>query len=261
MAPFNSPSIGTVFGGPDWMSLFTMAPYLFGWVMIPLASDSIFFDTNYGCSNPNPLTPENPCWPPKMMANTWVIRTLQGFLAVTAAVSLALIAVWFKKPHGANNDPTSIAAVAAVASHPEIVRDFSCPAEMTTDGLKKRIKNKKYSLAEYQTADGTMRYGMVPAVLLTASTPEQAEGAKARGGLFNAGWETKALFVDAIYLLYLFAILAITVEYLQDINKSPFANMFQGSTVGKRIIFAILASIASAHLSRLERGALTRFLR
>jgi hypothetical protein len=237
------------------MSLFTLAPYLVSWAIIPFASDSIFFDTNYGCANPNPATPANPCWPPKMTANTWVIRLLQGFLSVTAAVALALIALWFKKPHGASNDPTSIAAVAAIASHPDVVRDFSCPVEATSNELKASLKGKKYQLDEYQTADGTVRYGMVPTSIASADTQTDAATPPSKfRAMFNAGWKTMALIRDVVYLFYLFAILAITAAYLRDIDRSPIAKMFQGSTVGRRIVFAILAAIASVYFGGIERG-------
>lgn len=237
------------------MSLFTLAPYLVSWAVIPFASDAIFFDTNYGCANPNPATPANPCWPPKMTANTWVIRLLQGFLSVTAAVALALVALWFKKPHGASNDPTSIAAVAAVASHPDVVRDFSCPAETTSDELRALLKGKKYHLDEYQTTNGTVRYGMAPAP--TSSSDTQTIAAKAPSKfkyILNAGWKTMALTRDVVYLLYLFTILGITAAYLRDIDQSPIAKMFENSSVGRRIVFATLAAIASVYFSTMERG-------
>jgi hypothetical protein len=240
------------------MSLFTLAPYLVSWAIIPFASDSIFFDTDYGCPNPNPATPANPCWPPKMTANTWVIRVLQGFLSVTAAVALGLIAIWFKKPHGATNDPTSIAAVAAIASHPDVVRDFSCSAEATGDELKASVKGKKYHLDEYQTVEGTLRYGMVPASV--ASSASQAIATKPPskfGAIFKAGWKTMAFTKDVVYLFYLFAILGITAAYLRDIDKSPIAKLFEGSTVGRRIVFALLAAIASTYFSGMERGMIS----
>jgi hypothetical protein len=243
------------------MSLFTLAPYLTSWAIIPFASDSISFDTNYGCANPNPATPANPCWPPKMTANTWVIRLLQGFLSVTAAVALALIALWFKKPHGATNDPTSIAAVAAIASHPRVVRDFCCPIEATSNELKASLKGKKYHLDEYQAANGTLRYGMVPELTeptLSQTTPA-TQPSRIRE-LFNAGWKTTELTKDVVYLVYLFAILGITSAYLRDIDNSPFARMLEGSTVGRRIVFALLAAIASAYFSALERGTQFCFL-
>jgi hypothetical protein len=239
------------------MSLSTLVPYLASIAIMPFAADSIFFDTNYGCDNPNPLTPQNPCWPPKMTTNTWVIRTLQGFLGVTAAVALALIAMWFKKPHGATNDPTSIAAIAAIASHPDIVRDFSCSAEMTTSELKKRVKKNKYILDEFQIANGTVRYGMVPLAPPNGSVPEQEDTAKTPSKLrafFSTGWKTMAVYKDVVYILYLFAILGLTAAYLRDIDKSVLARMFEGSTVGKRLFFAVLASIASVYFSKMERG-------
>lgn len=237
------------------MSLFTLAPYLVSWAVIPFASDAIFFDTNYGCANPNPATPANPCWPPRMTANTWVIRLLQGFLSVTAAVAVALMALWFKKPHGASNDPTSIAAVAAIASHPDILRDFSCPAEATSEELRISLRGKRYQLGEYHSADGTLRYGMVPAP--TSSSDVQLVAAKTPtkfGSMFNASWKTSALTKDVIYLSYLLAILGITSAYLRDIEKSPIAKMFEHSSVGRRLVFAVLAAIASVYFSVLERG-------
>jgi hypothetical protein len=264
MAPFthlsspNGAPGSALFGSPDLLSWVTLVPVAASWLMIPFAADSIYFDTNYECPNPDPTNPNNPCWPPKMTSNPWVIRTLQAFLSVTALVSVALIAAWFKKPHGGSNDPTSIAAVAAITGHPEVLRDFACAAEMSTKDLKRALKGKKYKLGEYQNAQGTTRYGMIPAEEHESAhnlSSDQATTVSKRSRFgVGMGWKEFSLYADGIFVCYIIGLLAIVAVYLRDVDKSSLAKLFSGSSVGRRIVFALIGAIAAMNFSRIERG-------
>jgi hypothetical protein len=262
MAPFRNPSASTFLGAGDWQSYLACAPLIVSWAVVPLASDGISLDTNYGCPNPDLSNPNNPCWPPKITGNPVVIRLLQGFLSIVAVVSCILIGFWFKKPHGSSNDPTSIAAIAAVAGHPQVVADFSCSADTTLKELREKIKGKKYKLSQWTPPDQSVRHGLVP---VPEDGDEKAHSftSRARGAyatvkqslqVSSMDWKDASMYRDAVFLLYVIAIAAITASYLKDEGNSVFAGLFSDSSFGRRIIFALLAAIVSIYFSRIEQG-------
>ena len=236
---------------------------------MPFASEAVFLDTNYGCTNPDINRPNNPCWPPRMTANPAVVYTIQGLLSIAAIATLAQIALWFKKPRAAAFEPVSIASVAAISGHPDVARDFLVSQETTTKELKKRLEDKKYKLSEYQTASGTTRFGLVPVTsedqrasrILTipidgVSGAAQSQAKSKLRKLLQLGndWKQIATYVDGFFLAYLVALLGLTATYMRDVDKAWLAKIFGSSTLGRRIFFAAVALIASTHFSKLEKG-------
>jgi len=202
-----------------------------------------------------------------MSVNVWVVRVLQVLLALVAITIVVLIALWFKKPSGSTGDPTSIAAVAMLMGHPEVERDFmEFDAEMSLKQLKESLQNKKYQLSTYQTPANTERYGIVP-VPLDADHAPNADPVLPRSGLpsaatsrmrmsfnFATNWKNFQMGSDIIFTLYLFGILGATILYVSHVNNMTVIHLFDGSTVGRRLLFAILACLGASYWARLQRG-------
>jgi hypothetical protein len=70
----------------------------------------------------------------------------------------------------------------------------------------------------------------------------------------SMGWKEFSLYADGVFLCYLLALLAIVAVYLRDIDQSSFAKLFADSSVGRRIVFALIGAIAAMNFSRIERG-------
>ena len=252
----NGAASTALFGPISW---FTVVPYAASWLIVPFAAEIISFDTNYGCPNPDMSNPSNPCWPPLMTINPWVSRLIQGFLSFLALTILVLVVLWFRKPHGVNNEPTSIAAVTAIAGHPQVTRDFSCPPEATIKDLKKSLKDKRYKLDYFETTNRSRRYGLVPADLGDGEIrdlPIDAPSVSSRF-TFGRGWKEISAYADAIFLCYLSVLLSLTAVYLQDVNNSSLARFFASRTFGSRLFFAILGAVVCMNLGRIERGKLS----
>jgi hypothetical protein len=247
-------------GAMDTLSWINLVPYIASTAIVPFVSAGISFDTDYGCSNPNLANPTNPCWPPKLTANVWVIRLVQSFLSLIALVAITLVALWFKKPRESTNDPTSIAAVAAIAGHPEVVRDFTCDDNTNESTLKDKLKQKRYTLTEFADGSGERRYGLVPITLEPVNDTIGKSESKSSKLLqvFGTRWSRRAIIFDGIFIVYVLGLLAIVAVYISNIDKTELLKMFSGSSIGKRILFAILASIVSINLGRIERGTYSR---
>lgn len=260
LASPNGAPITALFSPTSWI---TMVPFIASWFLVPFASETIFFDTNYGCSNPDTSNPSNPCWPPIMTINPWVSRLIQGILSFLALTTVVMIALWFKKPNDVTNEPTSIAAVTAIAGNPQVTKDFTCHPEATTKDLKKSLEDKRYKLDYFEVADGRRRYGLIPA---DSSDGESSDSPADPPSLssrftFGRGWKDISTYIDAIFLGYLSVLLSLTAVYLRDVNKSSLARLFNGSTFGRRLFFTVLGSVACMNIGRIERGKISHYIR
>ncbi|KAH0553187.1 hypothetical protein GP486_006635 [Trichoglossum hirsutum] len=236
------------------------------WVMTPLASEVIYFDTDY-CTNPD-LDSPNPCWPPRMSVNTDITRTLQVLLSISAAVVATTAIMWFHKPCGISGDPTSIAAIAAIMGHPDVAADFrTLDPEIKIEELKKLLKDKKYKLGYYRLSDGTERYGIIPA---SEGDGEEQEGRPVPRGIdsglpisqsrwkpsFINGWRDSVLLIDGLFFFFLVGILGTTAAYFKTVGNSNLAKVFESKSVARRVVFALLGSLAAFNWGRLGRGEL-----
>jgi hypothetical protein len=243
-----------------------------GWgavtLMTPFAAESIFFDSNYDCPNPDYSNPVNPCWPPRMSINPSMVRLLQGLAGIVGVTSLIAAYKSMKKPSGVTADPTTIASVAALMGHPDIARDFQhLDSEATTKEAIAWLKKKRYRLDNYYDLNGAQRYGLVPV------KAEGAEGAEEEPApeLDNARdlassssnnskflpylvWKAIATYIDGIFLLFVVAVLGICASYVKDVNNSPLAKLFEYSSIGRRLVFTAIGMIASSQWGRLLEG-------
>src|SRR5205085_699540 len=154
------PIVGFIKG--HWLIMLTSVAYFAVGILAPLASESIFNDTNYHCPNPDPERPQNPCWPPRLTADPIAIRTLQGLLALIAVMTLGIMVTMYRSPSGIYTDPSSIATVASLMHHPEVLDDFQrVGMKARRKDMKKQLGNKRYRIQNYQSPDGAWRYGIV----------------------------------------------------------------------------------------------------
>jgi hypothetical protein len=150
--------------------------------------------------------------------------------------------------------------------HPAVDRDFrNLDAEISEKQLKQYLKGKRYKLGMYPTAGGTERYGIVPAFDRDGTTQEirltpqeidsQSPAARIRFR-FNCGggWKNLAMYTDVGFFCFLLGILGTIIAHIRAVNNPRITEFFKGSIVGRRLLFAFLACLASGNWARLERG-------
>jgi hypothetical protein len=262
---------GTVLLGPSVSSIWwSYAGYAAVVVLSPLAPELIYFDTNWGCSNPNLKDPANPCLPARVSTNLPILRTLEVLLGFIAVISVLGAYKSFKKPSGVNADPTSIAAVASVMGHPRVTADFAMlSGEATDKDLKEFLKTKKYKLGTYLTENGTERYGIIPVengdaseLLDLAWSPNGQQDAPAPDSASNKSskwtmlrmWKSISSYIDGIFLLFIIGVMAICASYVKYIDRSILARLFQYSSIGRRMVFTVIGMVVSQNWSRLLSG-------
>ncbi|KAI9882704.1 MAG: hypothetical protein M1823_005551 [Watsoniomyces obsoletus] len=139
-----------------WVVLFVSILYMGVGLLVPFSSEFLSFQkfTNvYGA------------WGPELYVHTAIGRVVQGLLAFAA---VSLIGLWYlqrtRRSSGIYCDPSSIATVASLLHHPEVIRDLrQLPPDATSLEMNRLLGDNRYQLGTYRAIDGRDRYGLMPA--------------------------------------------------------------------------------------------------
>lgn len=280
-----TPTAISAFLGGHWPMLFASIAYAVVSFLPAIASESLFADTFY-CSNPNPNKPLNPCFPPRLSVDPFIVRLLQALLGFLAVMALGIALLLTRLPSGIFADPSSIIGVATLARHPTLASEFNAMhTDATMGDLKSHIGSKRFALRDHQTTDGTWRYGIVqldqygdvlekspkyqhdqhktpqayspyaefptidPQPLL--STPNYLPTSSKRNHRLSA---RKTLAVQTtLFMVFLLGVLGIVTAYYIDKSNSAFNIFFSSNSFGPRFIMTLTGTIISLHLRRLQR--------
>jgi hypothetical protein len=242
-----------------WLIFWASLVYSVTAVLPALSTEAIFLDTNYQCANPD-LTSENPCWLPKLSVDPIVIRWLQGLLAYIAIMTLAIMVMLLRSKTGLSQDPSSIAAIAALTHHPDVLEDFRCFGdEIELKEMRLQLGERRYKLDDYRRSDGTWRYGIVP-----IDSPINYHWSDKQYSEKHSGLSTGAkrrrnfdLFYDTLFLFFLLGVESILVAYFKASGNTGFNNFFNSNTFGPHFFMAAMATIISLNWKRLERDVHT----
>ena len=239
-----------------WLVMLTSIVYSVVAILPSLASEGIFNDTNYGCSDPDPTRPENPCWPPQLTTDPVVARTAQGFLAIVAVITLIILIMIYRSPSGIYADPSSIAAVASLMHHPDVLDDFqNLNTDASRKDMKKQLRNKQYRLEGYQRQDGAWRYGIVP---VTPNTPSIRSVRDLYPPATRSSYGLKERIQDTIlnvlFAVLLLGVLGIVIAYFKDGSGSGFNRFFNSNSFGPKFLMTSLGSVISINWKRLDCG-------
>jgi hypothetical protein len=242
----------------SWLSLSTAANVLLVMVIAPLSSEAIFLDTNYGCKNPD-LTSDNPCWPPRISADTYIIRVLQGLLALISVVCICVIFFAVGAPQPLSMDPSSLAGVATLLHHPILLQDLrNEDPDAATDELRRSLPNRKYALQHYQQPDRQWRSGIAP---VNATDYAVVDGSGYKPKWARSGWlkgkrsrSFRDVAVRVISTLLSVVMLGLILGYYKDHEDDGFNRFFNSNSFGPRFVLTALATIASATFAAMQHG-------
>jgi hypothetical protein len=219
-----------------WTTVGYSAVSIFG----SFSSEMLYLDSNYKCDNPDFNYPLRPCFPPRLTADPKMLRLLQALLTFAAIMTLNLLVLVWRSSTGIYSDPSSIACVASLMHHPAVLHDFrSLDPEASAKQMKQHLGYKRYKLQDYQSADGTWRYGITPVELGTGEIPMQQ--AKMSFNLVakkkSPIWET---CLDILFGLAMLTCLSVIIAYYRDDSYSKFNEFFNSNTFGPRLIMVRL---------------------
>lgn len=251
---FTPDQVKTFFRG-HWLVFWASVVYLVTAAIPSLSTEVIFLDTNYQCANPN-LSSPNPCWPPRLSIDPTVARWLQGLLGFIAVMTLGLMLMLARSKTGLPHDPSSIASVAALVHHPQILEDFrSFRDEASIKEIRAELGDKRYKLDDYRRSDGTWRYGIVPVdrSIEYEWSNKQHSGVNVDHKSASKQRIQSDTWWDSAFLVLLLGVLGVLIAYFKVSGDNGFNNFFNSNTFGPRFLMAALATIISMNWKRIER--------
>jgi hypothetical protein len=214
-----------------WILFWTSFVSLVVGLLAPLASEVLFLDTHYGCGT-------DTCWPPKLSANRTVLRLLQGLLSFIAIMTLNVMVMLYRSTTGLYSNPSSIASIASLLHHPEVLGDFkSMSDEISSKELKIQLGSKKYQMGVYARQDGVWRYGIIPAVQSYSPgwTPISLDPAeKSTKHKEKKRTHHISTAMDIGFGIFILGVLGVVVAYFIDGSNSGFNRFFNSNTFGPR---------------------------
>ena len=221
-----------------WLMFWTSIVYLTVGFLPPLASESLYRDTRYDCTNPDYTHPENPCWP-RLSVDPSILHLLQGLLSFVAVMTLTIMYMVFRSSSGISSDPSSIAFVASLIHHPDILADFrQISGQVTTKDMVNSLSEKSYRLGNYLGSDNVLRYGIIPGaasllddnIEMTHASDETKSG---RTGTFER-------FLDVLFMLFILGLLGVILAYYKDGGNNGFNRFFNSNSFGPRFFMVSL---------------------
>jgi hypothetical protein len=253
--------------GHSYMLLVSTIAYLIEFVA-PISSEFLGVDVHGGCI-PDPVMAlsQHPC-PPRIIVHLIPARVLQGLLCLIAVLIIFTIFLSRHRPSGVYSDPSSIAVMASLLHHPDVLQDFK-RLDASDKELEQAVNDQTYRLMHYQAEGEGMKYGIVPTVKVTKqdtgnsgaySVVANSEGGvdirSRRQGLFSSLF-SRHLFRtlgDITLAFLLMGMLGVTVGYYFDGGNDGFNRFFNSDTFGPRFILAFAGGIVVSQWKRLEKG-------
>jgi hypothetical protein len=191
-----------------------------------------------------------------------VARVTQGILAYVTVMTLAVMYQKLRKPSRLHSDPSSIASMAALVHHPEVIEDFRTFSDnVSIEEIRMHLGDKRYKLDEYQRPDGIWRYGLVPVVPATGAGGfhyRNESATKLRPLKTSNSKNSLNAILDWVFAALILALVAVIVAYLKDGTNSGFSLFFNSNSFGPRFILTTAGTIIAKNWNRLEQG--TSFL-
>lgn len=249
--------------GHSYMLLVSTIAYLIEFVA-PLSSEFLGVDVHGGCiPDPSMAHSQHPC-PPRLVVHLIPARVLQALLCFIATLIVFTMILGWHRPSGVYSDPSSIAVMASLLHHPDVLQDFK-RLDASDKELEQAVNDQTYRLTHYQAEGEGMKYGIVPTVKVTmrdtgnrgaysvVANPEGGVDIRSRHqGLFSRHLFRTVGDISLAFLLI--GILGVTLGYYFDSGNDGFNRFFNSNTFGPRFILAFAAGIVVSQWKRLEKG-------
>ncbi|KAI9782835.1 MAG: hypothetical protein M1839_004586 [Geoglossum umbratile] len=126
-------------------------------VLVPLASEMIAIDTHSDCID---IAEDMQHCFAKLGVSVLVGRVIQGLLAVTAVLTLAIAILSWNRWSGVFADPSSIAGLATLFRDEEVVDEFrKLRPDSSRTVVAKKLAGKRWRLGYFKNPDGCVGYG------------------------------------------------------------------------------------------------------
>ena len=197
--------------------------------------------------------------------NVGVLRVLQAFLAIAAAVILFITSLILFRNTGLPADPRSMATIASLMRHPTLIEDLNhVPVNASSQDMQRVLQGKMYRLGSFRCANGENAYGIRPAdgsvdvnhaILSTTDahkyTPvEGFSPFSDRGSLALRG---RFRIQDLVLALVVLGSFGVVLAYYLDGNNDGFNRFFESNTFGPRFILTLAGTLTATLWKSVEQ--------
>lgn len=155
-------SVKAVFQG-HWVMALTTGVYVLFALLPSLAAEAMTVKFLAKCDTHSDIGTVrcDPAW----MVDVSVIRGIEILLGMMAIMVLVLVILQWKRKNGVMSDPSSIASMASLLHHPDVLADFQQIDPMAnTDELSFLLTGNQFKLGTYESSPGQYRYGLIKTV-------------------------------------------------------------------------------------------------
>ena len=262
-----------IFSG-HWIMLFSTIGYCGMAVLSPLASESMGVIATKFCTNQQgKLSPCSPVW----VVNMATARGLEAVLCVVAAMIVGVIICNWPRSSGIFNNPSSIASLASLLSHEDMLQDLRQLDQRASDeSIKIAVSGTRYVMMSYEISPGIYRYG-VTKTTSGISTPYSL------GNTHNFDYESRNKYAavsnptnmafqdggpireqkpfsisgrlvrDSLFLCVLVALFGIVLGYYLEGADTPFNRFFNSGAFGAKFTLTAVAALADFQWKTMER--------
>ena len=242
-----------------WVMALTTGVYVLFALLPPLASEGMTVKFVAKCPSSMGMVPCEPAW----MVNVTVLKVIEAILGTMAAMVVVLLVLQWKRKSGVMSDPSSLASMASLLHHPDVLADFREIDPMAkADELQNLLAGNQYVLKTYESIPGQFRYGLIKTVATVKIRGSAALSSTRYQALSNpSNHETMSnsrsipwgAIRDSALGLCLLGLLGVCIGYYRDGKSDPFNNFFNSDTFGPRFILVIAATVVDYQWKRIER--------
>ena len=201
---------------------------------------------------------------PEMRVNPIIGRILQGLLSFAAVMLISFWAMQRRHRSGLHADPSSLATMASLFHHPEVVDAFRrIDPDATKREIERALSSKRYRLDSYIHVDGSERYGVVElhdgyvrdygsvyAPVRTYDGPVPADRPVRRRRFHNVYRPMRDVVFGAVTLATL-----VMVTYYYTVGRdSAFERFMSGEGFGAKFLMSLIGMLIHSQWRRIERG-------
>lgn len=262
-----------IFSG-HWVMLFSTLCYLAMAALSPIASETMGITATEMCpTSGGGLQPCTPVW----VLNKGPGRTLEGMLIFIAVLILLVIVFNFRRTSGIFSNPSSIATMASLLSHDDMIQELrQIDAGSSDKSILAALSGTRYTLMSYTDSAGIPRYGITKNTSSSESNSYSLASERNFDALsrpryaavsnpnnmtlqehpiteqkpFSVSWRWVR---DVSFLLVIFALFGIVLAYYVVGNHSDFNNWFNSGAFGPKFTLTSIAALIDFLWKTIER--------
>ena len=204
---------------------------------------------------------------PRWVVNAAFLRSVEGVLGA-CILSIFVIAILVQRHQsGVSSDPSSLASVANLLNHEQLIRDIqNTDVNATQKSFERAFEQHICWIGYHKTSDGVAKYGIVGSqglehndsdlrTFLDRGRNYQAveNPAQVPTTLSSSSTTIWALFVDVLGLLVPLTLFAIIVAFWFDSRDDVLNKFFNTATIWPKLVLVSLATISALLMSYIER--------